>query len=499
MAKVDPAKLKDEAAKHLRKGKLDKALESYRQLEKASPHDLKVPQKVAEILQKMDRKQEAVAKYKEAAEKYYNKGFLVQAIAIYKIVIELSPEDTEVKNALDKLSRERQDDTFSAIKPSRVSEKIQSAPPAKKKDETPEKKPEPEPEQAKEEPPIETEPETPEPSPSEAEAPAEEAVPVEPETEEQEAGEPYEFDSGEQETDLEEEAAEKPPEDMEVVPVEDEEELPESGPERTPLLSDLDPPEFERVFELMESRIVQPDEAVVEQGESGDSLFIVARGKVKVVRDENEKQKTLATLGPGDFFGEIGYFHGKREASVIAVKRSLLLEMAKQDLDEVVKEFPRVKEVLLQFYRERVLDNLLRSSPLFKKLSEKERKQFGDSFHYREIPEGEAIVNEGDPGDSMFLIKSGEVSIQAQHPVKNEQVELARLQGGDFFGEVSLIKNKPRTATVLAESKAEILELKRDDFQKISRKHPEIGKAIENTIEQRVEETIKKMIDTMES
>jgi CRP-like cAMP-binding protein len=73
------------------------------------------------------------------------------------------------------------------------------------------------------------------------------------------------------------------------------------------------------------------------------------------------------------------------------------------------------------------------------------------------------------------------------------------LKGGDFFGEVSLIKNKPRTADVLADSAVEILELKRSDFEEIAKKHPEIGKSLEKTIEQRVEQTIKKMIQTMES
>ncbi len=525
MPKVDPAKIKDEAAKFLRKGKLDKALESYQKLEKASPNDLKVPQKLAEILEKMGKKDEAVGKYKEAAEKYYNKGFLVQAIAIYKIVIELNPQDTEVKEALEKLSRERQDSTFTSFKPSQVAPKIKDA---KKPEET---KPGPEPEPApdpvpdpvpepgpgpatEEESAVEMAPEedvaetgaeeTPEaPGPEESE----EAVPVGAEDEgEEEADEgPYHGEVGEEarldmdDEDYLEEGPEELEGDMDVIPVEEEEELPESGPERTPLLSDLEPNEFERVFELMSNKIVQDGEAVVTEKEPGDSLYIVARGQVKVTKREDGKEKKLAVLGPGDFFGEIGYFHGRREASVIAVKRSLLLEITKSDLDNVVEEFPRVKDVLVQFYRERVLDNLLAASPIFNKLSREERKQFTESFQYREIPAGEAIVNEGDPGDSMFLIKSGEVAVKARHPVRDEAVELARLQGGDFFGEVGLIKNKPRTATVLAESEAEILELKRDDFRKIADKHPEIGKAIENTIEQRVEQTIKKMIDTMES
>ena len=76
-----------------------------------------------------------------------------------------------------------------------------------------------------------------------------------------------------------------------------------------------------------------------------------------------------------------------------------------------------------------------------------------------------------------------------------QTMELARLSGGDFFGEVSLVKNKPRTATIIALEDSELMELSRDAFQAVASDHPEIGKAVEETIEKRVEDTIKKMID----
>ena len=79
-------KLKDQAAKFLKKGKLDKALDAYTELEKISKDDLRIPQKIAEILLREGRKDEAVKKYKESAEKYREKGFMVQAIAIYKVI-----------------------------------------------------------------------------------------------------------------------------------------------------------------------------------------------------------------------------------------------------------------------------------------------------------------------------------------------------------------------------------------------------------------------------
>jgi CRP-like cAMP-binding protein len=497
-------KLKDQAAKHLKKGKLDKALESYEQLEKLSKDDLRVSQKIAEILLRMGSKDKAVSKYKESAEKYREKGFMVQAIAIYKVVLDNAPDDREAKDQISKLRGE-------SAAPKLV---------AKKKKEK-KKKTVKEPEPPAEEEPAEALPEEPEEfglpeDEEEIEELSEAAMPADGDEgflgaegadEGAELGVPVEMDGADSpgaSDELEDYGAislegEDPTQESDIDPIDEEEELPRAGPEETPLFSDLESGEFQRVFELLNSKVVEKGQDIIRDGDDGDSIFIVARGKADVTKrsDAGEDVK-VAVLGPSDFFGEIGYFYGKRTATVTAAAKCLLLEMAKADLDRVVEEFPRVKDVLQKFYRERVLENLLVDSPVFGVLSDKERGVFRDKFVLKELKPGDVVVNEGDPGDSLFLIKSGEVSVRTEHAVSGEPVELARLKGGDFFGEVSLIKNKPRTATVVAEEDTEVLELLRDDFQDIAGSHPEIGSTLEETIERRVEQTIKKMMESME-
>jgi CRP-like cAMP-binding protein len=99
---------------------------------------------------------------------------------------------------------------------------------------------------------------------------------------------------------------------------------------------------------------------------------------------------------------------------------------------------------------------------------------------------------------SFFFFLAGVGAVRTTNPETIEELELARLKGGEFFGEVSLVKNKPRTATIVALGPTEVLELSRKDFQDIAHRHPEIGAALEKTIEQRVEDTIKKMLERME-
>lgn len=543
MAKLDAGKIKDDAGKYLRRGKLDKALEAYILLEKAEPNDLRVPQKIAELMVKLGQKDTGLAKYYESAEKYHQRGFLVQAIAIYKIILDISPKDSKAADILKQLTEERTGPSLgvkakpaagpttaeilamarkspgaeSSGRPTAASltAGMKLAHPPKPEPQTPEPVVEPEE-------PIAAEPEElgTEAVPLGDDETAGEAIPLGDEggmelesnadagfsmTEApgddaagpEEAELEIEVEAGDDELEVEAtdfaEAA-----SIDVIPLDEEEELPDSGPERTPLFSDLSGGEFDRVFELLQSRIIDPGTVIVREGESGDSIFIIARGQARVSRaDEDGADREVATLGPGDFFGEIGYFHGERRATVTATKKTQLLEMAKADLDQVASEFPRVKEVLVKFYRERVLENLLSDSPLFKDIPVNELHKFRDAFAWIEVPPGRAIVKEGDPGDSMFLIKAGEVVVQTKHPITGEKVELAKLKGGDFFGEVSLIKNKPRTASVVAVTEAEVMELSRDNFQKIASAHPHLGSALEQTIEQRVENTIKKMMEKM--
>lgn len=554
MPKPDPGKLRAKASKYLARSKWDKALEVYEELEKVSPNDLKVTQKIGELHRRMGNMDLAVKKYKESAEKYTERDFLVQAIAVYKVILELQPDNDAIKIELGALAEKRMGSPIRKRESSNPrAASSANLPPLK-----PRVKPGEELKPSMEQPPEEED----EAIPAEAEdeaIPAEaedEAIPAEADDDgfevtvdddlddgegvdagfeedlgeelpvgtnlvgDDDAGEGGEYeedygmidgedladgDIGEEadldlgDDDFDDGEEEVPLEKMEVLPVEEEEDLPPAGPERTPLFSDLNPVEFERVFELLESVIVEPGEEIVAKGEKGSDIFIVARGQVRVSAETSSgRVQELAELGPSDFFGEIGYFYGERRATVTAQKKCLLLKITKDNMDRVADEFPRVKEVLVEFYRERVLDNLMALSPLFAHLSPEERRRIGEAFVYRVFGPGEVVVMEGDPGDSMFLIKAGEVVVKTVSPVDKEEVELARLKGGDFFGEVSLVKNKPRTATILTVTDTEVLELSRDDFKDIAKNHPEIGNALEKTIERRVEETIKKMMENVD-
>jgi len=465
MTKPDLKKLRADAEKYRGKGRLDKAIEAYEEIEKNKGADAKTLQKMAEIYLKLDREDDGIETYRKAMKSYLETGFLVQAIAVGKILQELCPDDDELNQEVEKLLAKK----VGTAAPAPAKIPAQKSAPAKQAQIPDQEKEQPPEERAGEEEEQETE------------------VEAEPDAEKDAAGE--------ERIELEDESA-----GPESVPEEPEEE--EAGPEPETesidylLFKNLNPEEFSSVYKKLRSVKIPRGLKICREGEKGDSLFMLAQGEVEVTKkNERGEERLLARLGPGEFFGEFGYFmDGARHATVEAVTDLELLEISKPDLDQIISQYPQVKEVMYELFKQRVLDNLLVLSPLTSILPSEDRQKLIAKFELKELKSGEVIVREGDPGDSMFLIKSGQAEVTTIDPKDKRKLTLARLGPGDFFGEVSLIKNKPRTATITALSAMELLVISRRSFEELTREHPEMVSLLEQTIEKRVEDTIKKII-----
>lgn len=85
----------------------------------------------------------------------------------------------------------------------------------------------------------------------------------------------------------------------------------------------------------------------------------------------------------------------------------------------------------------------------------------------RAIPAGATVIQEGEQGSSLFVIKSGTLVIYHQGAPGEVPVKLTRLGPGDFFGEMTLIEMQPRSASVLAEGATELLELRAGDLYRL--------------------------------
>ena len=106
---------------------------------------------------------------------------------------------------------------------------------------------------------------------------------------------------------------------------------------------------------------------------------------------------------------------------------------------------------------------ILCESPLFDNLLTTELTMLADLFSIRSFSDGEIVFNEGDVGDSMYVIAEGTVEILRKSPDGDFQ-SIAELHGPQFFGEMSLIDKEYRSATVRARGNARLLQLSNENL-----------------------------------
>jgi len=136
-------------------------------------------------------------------------------------------------------------------------------------------------------------------------------------------------------------------------------------------------------------------------------------------------------------------------------------------------------------------------SPLFEILSEDERAAIVKEMEVESHDEGSVILNEGDPGTSMYIVASGEVKVYTRPANKSGPIYLARLGEGDFFGEVSVLTGKPRTATITASQRTELLRLDKDKLDGVLAKYPGIRKVLDEFYKKRAAHTVEAMIESL--
>jgi len=135
-------------------------------------------------------------------------------------------------------------------------------------------------------------------------------------------------------------------------------------------------------------------------------------------------------------------------------------------------------------------------SPLFEVLSEDERNALVREMELESHDEGSVIISEGQPGSSMYVIASGEVKVFT-NGAGGSSLYLARLGEGDFFGEVSMLTGKPRTATITASQRTEVLRLDKEKLDNALAMYPGIRTVLNDFYQRRAEHTVEAMIESL--
>lgn len=134
---------------------------------------------------------------------------------------------------------------------------------------------------------------------------------------------------------------------------------------------------------------------------------------------------------------------------------------------------------------------LIKKIDFFEELDDKIIKKIAEVCIPREYSTGDYIVRQGETGLGLFFITSGKVKVEADH--NGAKVVVAQLNAEDFFGELSIIDNKPRSASIICLENTNCLLLTRDSFSKLMNKYPEIAIQMAKSLTARLRATTEKV------
>lgn len=197
---------------------------------------------------------------------------------------------------------------------------------------------------------------------------------------------------------------------------------------------------------------------IIKMGDEGDNFYIIAEGSCECFILIDGKETSVLKCTSGDSFGELALlYNAPRAATVRCTSDSLLWAVDRMTFKYILMTSTIAKRNQYKGF----IDNVM----ILSCLEEKEQYLILDALVPMQFKEGQVIIREGDSGDDFFIIEEGEVICSQSHD--GTAVEVCRLSTGAYFGEIALLTNRPRQATVTATGNVKCLSLKRKTFKRV--------------------------------
>ncbi|XP_022538254.1 protein kinase, cAMP-dependent, regulatory, type II, alpha, B [Astyanax mexicanus] len=231
------------------------------------------------------------------------------------------------------------------------------------------------------------------------------------------------------------------------------------------LFKTLEKDQFSEVLDAMFEVLVKPQEHIIDQGDDGDNFYVIERGVYDIVVGKDGVSRCVGKYDNKGSFGELALMYNTpRAATIIATQSGALWALDRATFHRLI--------VRNNAKKRRMYEAFIECVPLLKSLELSERMKIVDVLGAKSFKNGELIIKQGDAADCFYIVESGVVKILIKTKTKagqrdNAEVEVARCSRGQYFGELALVTNKPRAASVYAVGETKCLVIDVQAFERL--------------------------------
>lgn len=238
--------------------------------------------------------------------------------------------------------------------------------------------------------------------------------------------------------------------------------------------------------------ILPEDGMLFRQGASGDALYVIVSGQLRVtIRSATGAAQVVDELEPGVTVGEMALLTGQRRvATVTALGLAELVRLSKTGFDRLAETQPGATARLAQsivprLHRTELVQTFTHA---FGELSREALHALQAEITWRHCSSGEVIMRQGEPGDSLCLSGRFSVTVKDAEGVERVVGEVGR---SETVGELALLTDEPRSATVTAMRDSELAELSQEAFDRLRLQYPQVTQQIIRLIVRRLQQSIR--------
>ena len=223
---------------------------------------------------------------------------------------------------------------------------------------------------------------------------------------------------------------------------------------------------------------------IYSKNEKITKFLIINSGECELIGNDGIIRK----LCKNDFFGLISLFtNSSKNYDLVAVDNVTIIELNKDDLIKLTLQYPVIKKELLQIVNKQLFNPEINSAlgTIAKGVDSKTIEELKKDISWKTLNDSEILFNQGDVGDSCYIVMSGRVQAIINHGEDNEII-LGELKKGDIIGDMALITGEKRSATIKALKLSRLIYISKKSFENVMYNNPkalmEVSKALINRL-----------------